>query len=285
VVAVAAGAALLAVLTVVLVLSARRNGEPTASAPTATAPSSVSSTQAPPTTTGALPPSRSSPTTTTPGTTPPPLPPELRGREVTVLPTVRHVVALTFDAGGDAAGLASILGTLSAQHVRATFFLTGRWTADHRDAVRAILAGGSRIGNHTVTHPHLPALSDAQVRAEVLGAQATIQAAGADPRPLFRFPFGDRDARTIADVNALGYVPVGWTVDTLGWEGTAGGMSAQRVADRAVAALRPGEIVLMHVGANPDDGTTFDADALASTIARMRSAGYDFVTLDSLLAP
>jgi peptidoglycan/xylan/chitin deacetylase (PgdA/CDA1 family) len=199
------------------------------------------------------------------------------------VPTNRRVVALTFDAGGDAAGLPSILATLAAQHVPATFFLTGSWTTANPAGVPAIVAGGHRIGNHSITHPHFTALSDQQIAAEVLGAQKTIRSAGADPRPFFRFPFGDRNVRTIVDVNALGYLAISWTVDTLGWEGTAGGMSAQQVADRAVAALRPGEIVLMHVGANPDDSTTFDADALPGMIQRMRAAGYAFVTLDALL--
>jgi peptidoglycan/xylan/chitin deacetylase (PgdA/CDA1 family) len=56
------------------------------------------------------------------------------------------------------------------------------------------------------------------------------------------------------------------------------------VSDLAVNALRPGAIVLMHIGSNPDDGTTLDADALPGTIDRMRAAGYSFVTMDSLLA-
>jgi peptidoglycan/xylan/chitin deacetylase (PgdA/CDA1 family) len=109
-------------------------------------------------------------------------------------------------------------------------------------------------------------------------------AAGADPRPLFRFPFGARDARTIAAVNNLGYVPVRWSVDTLGWKGTSGGVTAQQVADRALSALQPGEIVLMHIGSNPEDSSTLDADALPQMIERMRQAGYGFVTMDTLLA-
>ena len=67
--------------------------------------------------------------------------------------------------------------------------------------------------------------------------------------------------------NQAGYVPVRWTVDTLGWEGTAGHISASVVASRVLAAARPGEIVLMHVGSNPDDHTTFDADALPRVIS------------------
>jgi hypothetical protein len=31
---------------------------------------------------------------------------------------------------------------------------------------------------------------------------------GSDPRPHFRFPYGDLDTRTIRAVNAAGYLPV-----------------------------------------------------------------------------
>lgn len=211
------------------------------------------------------------------------VPAQLRGKDLEAIPTGSPVVALTFDAGANSAGLPSILGTLSAQGVHATFFLTGQWAADHRDGVAAIRAGGHRVGNHSMTHPEFTGLTDAAIGTQVRDAERAISAAGADPRPLFRFPFGDRDARTIAAVNDLGYVAVRWTVDTLGWKGTSGGLSAQQVADRAVGALRPGEIVLMHIGSNPDDGSTLDADALGAVIARMRAAGYGFVTLDALL--
>jgi peptidoglycan-N-acetylglucosamine deacetylase len=67
------------------------------------------------------------------------------------------------------------------------------------------------------------------------------------------------------------------------WKGTSGGASVQSVADRVRAGLQPGEIVLMHIGSNPDDGTTLDADALPQVIDRIRTAGYGFATLDSLL--
>jgi peptidoglycan/xylan/chitin deacetylase (PgdA/CDA1 family) len=51
-----------------------------------------------------------------------------------------------------------------------------------------------------------------------------------------------------------------------------------------MAALQPGEIVLMHIGSNPDDGSTLDADALPQVIDRISAAGYGFATLDALLA-
>ncbi|GGI00283.1 polysaccharide deacetylase [Arthrobacter liuii] len=193
------------------------------------------------------------------------------------------MVALTFDAGANAAGLPKILSALSAKGVAGTFFLTGNWAANNPQAVAKIVAAGHRLGNHSMTHPRFTALGNDLIAQQVRGAEQTILAAGADPRPLFRFPFGERDARTIAAVNALGYVAVRWTVDTLGWKGTSGGSSVQAVADRVQAGLQPGEIVLMHLGSNPDDGTTLDADALPQVIDRITAAGYGFTTLDALL--
>ncbi|WP_043443480.1 polysaccharide deacetylase family protein [Arthrobacter sp. L77] len=212
-----------------------------------------------------------------------PFPPSLRGQDLTVLPGAGNVVALTFDAGADAEGLPKILSTLSAKGVPATFFLTGTWAASNPGGVGQIAAAGHRIANHSLTHPGFTGLSDPLIADQVRGAEQTIQAAGADPRPFFRFPFGERDARTIAAVNDLGYVPVRWTVDTLGWKGTSGGISTQTVTDRVLGGLQPGEIVLMHAGSNPDDGSTLDADALAQVIDRISSAGYGFVTLDQLV--
>jgi peptidoglycan/xylan/chitin deacetylase (PgdA/CDA1 family) len=192
-------------------------------------------------------------------------------------------VALTFDAGANSAGLTKILSALSAQGVLGTFFLTGNWAATNPDGVREIVAAGHRVANHSMTHPGFTSLSNQLISQQVLGAEQTILTAGADPRPFLRFPFGERDARTIAAVNDLGYVAVRWTVDTLGWKGTSGGISTRTVMDRVLAGLQPGEIVLMHIGSNPDDGSTLDADALPQMIDRIRAAGYGFVTLDMLL--
>jgi peptidoglycan/xylan/chitin deacetylase (PgdA/CDA1 family) len=195
----------------------------------------------------------------------------------------RTAFALTFDAGANADAVPSILATLRRAGVPATFFLTGNFVRDFPAAARSIAAAGFRIGDHTVTHPYLTRLSDAAVRQEILGGAIQITAVtGKNPAPLFRFPFGDADARTIAIVNQASYVPVRWTVDTLGWEGTAGHITAAVVISRVLAAARPGEIVLTHVGSNPDDRTTFDADALPRMISELRAQGYSFVTLDAL---
>ncbi len=203
------------------------------------------------------------------------------GRVVSVLPTTRKVVALTFDGGSGSQAVDSVLATLAREHVPATFFLTGDFCVDHPGGAAKIAAAGL-VGNHTYNHPHLPKLSDSAVKSEVTRARtAILSATGEDPRPLFRFPYGDYDSRTLKLVNGLGYVAVGWTVDTLGWKGTSEGITVAKVVSRVVAARTPGEIVLMHLGAAPD-GSTLDANALPQVISSLRAYGYGFVTLDQL---
>ena len=206
----------------------------------------------------------------------------LMGRVVGRIPTDRKIVALTFDAGANGAGVDSILSTLAKEKVAASLFLTGDFV-NNFPALAVRMSAAGRLGNHTVNHPHLPTMTDAQVRTQITSARTTILGAtGQDPRPLFRFPFGASGPRDLRLVNDLGYVAVGWTVDTLGWQGTSGGRSVDSVVQRVLAAATPGEIVLMHVGSNPTDHSTLDADALPRVISGLRAAGYDFVTLDAL---
>ncbi len=248
---------------------ATRPHRPTAHPRTSTAPPSTVTHVTPP-----GPPSR-----------PPAAPahPVLFGRIPDRLPTSRHVVALTFDAGGDDAGAPKILAALARAGVTATFFMTGRW-AQLYPQWAARIAERYPVGNHTFDHQDLLTLPLPGVSTELRRAGAAIkEATGRPPVPLFRFPYGSSNATTLALANRLGYTAVGWTVDTLGWEGTSLGQSIGSVTSRALAHLQPGEIILMHVGANPDDHSTLDANALPGIIDAIRSRGYRFVTLNDYL--
>lgn len=68
------------------------------------------------------------------------------------------------------------------------------------------------------------------MRSEILNGQSAVQAAATyDPRPMFRFPFGESNATTLGIANGLGYTSIRWTVDTLGWKGTSEGQSVSTV--------------------------------------------------------
>ena len=106
---------------------------------------------------------------------------------------------------------------------------------------------------------------------------------GRDPRPLFRSPFGDLDARTIKIVNSLGYGSIFWTVGTQGYLGTSGGQSVSSVVTRVLGSLQPAEIVILEVQANATDHSTLDADALPTIIRDVEQRGYQFVSLDQFM--
>jgi peptidoglycan/xylan/chitin deacetylase (PgdA/CDA1 family) len=196
------------------------------------------------------------------------------------LPTRQRVVALTFDAGADNAGAPKILPALARARATATFFMTGRWAQLYPGWARRI-AARYPIANHTFDHRDVLGLSLPAVRSEVLSASSSIdKATGRPPIRLFRFPYGSSNGATLGVVNSLGYTAVGWTVDTLGWEGTGMGQSVASVTSRALAHLEPGEVILMHVGSAFPDNSTLDADALPGIINAIRAHGYHFVTLN-----
>ena len=210
-------------------------------------------------------------------------PPAIVADEVVRLQTRQHVVALTFDGGGNADGATGVLTVLRRKRVPATFFLTGHFVQSYPRLARVI---GRRfpVGNHTVNHYDMLRLSAAADRREVTRAATLIErATGRDTHPYFRFPYGSRNSRTLRLVNALGYASVRWTVDTWGWMG----LTQQSVAGavrRVMENLVPGEIVLMHLGSSRDH-STIDSRALPTVIRLMRARGYRFVTLAGIKAP
>lgn len=241
-----------------------------------------------PTTTPTVTPSASPSATPTPSaskSTPTPTPTHpgppgwLAGDVVDRLPTSRHVVALTFDGGSGAQGAQRIVATLVAEGVPATFFVTGDFAAANRSLVASLVTDGFVVGNHTVSHPHINQLDEAAAAREVTEAATTIEAiTHISTEPWFRFPFGEYNRDTLRLVHSLGYGAIGWTIDSRGWQGRSAGTAADLV-QRVRAGLQPGAIVLMHLGANPQDGTTYDADALPAVISAIRGAGYGFEAL------
>jgi peptidoglycan/xylan/chitin deacetylase (PgdA/CDA1 family) len=210
-------------------------------------------------------------------------PPAIVAGELVRLQTRQHVVALTFDGGGNAAGAKRIIRTLRRNSVPGTFFLTGDFVRAYAPIARVI---GRRfvVGNHTVDHADLTRLSNGAVTHEIAGAALAIKrVTGQDTHPLFRFPYGARDSRTLAICHSLGYASIRWTVDTWGWMGRSFQTPSGAVR-RVLDDLVPGEIVLMHVG-SARDGSTIDTDALPAVIRAVRARGYRFVTLRGVRGP
>jgi peptidoglycan/xylan/chitin deacetylase (PgdA/CDA1 family) len=68
-----------------------------------------------------------------------------------------------------------------------------------------LAARGITIGSHTMSHPHLPDVSDAQMALELSNSRHAIEAFIGRPCRYLAYPFGEHDARVRAAARAAGY--------------------------------------------------------------------------------
>ena len=193
-------------------------------------------------------------------------------------------LALTFDAehpdrpGWGADAPERILALLGEANVRSTFFLQGRWAQAHPDVARRIAADGHLVGSHSHFHARMTHLDDDGLRRDIEEAETAIgDAAGVDPKPWFRCPWGDggRDERVLAALAAAGYRHGGWDVVADDWEPSR---TSRDVADSVIGGIRAmggRAVVLLHTWpARVPDALRAILDALE---ARAR-----FVTIDEV---
>lgn len=152
----------------------------------------------------------------------------------------KHMVALTFDDGpGPYTRLA--IAKLRKHNLRATFFLVGKQIRAYPGlAPREHLVGVD--GDHTMTHPFLPSLGQAEMVGEIAGAKTLIERVTAQRVVLFRPPYEGRTPAIDHEAKALGMLEVLWTVDS----GDSLGANYAGIEHNVIAGLHPGSIILMH---------------------------------------
>ena len=74
--------------------------------------------------------------------------------------TGQKTVCLTFDVGYENGCTEKILDVLKKHDVKAAFFLVGDYIQRNADLVRRMAAEGHTVGNHTMHHPDMSAISD-----------------------------------------------------------------------------------------------------------------------------
>ena len=183
-------------------------------------------------------------------------------------------MSLTFDCGASGEPTPAILDALSQAGVRTTFFLTGQWVTRYPELSRRIGAE-HEVANHTWSHSDLLLMSETQIRDEMERGEAAIRAAtGVSTKPLWRAPFGSRNARLLSQVQSLGWgYHIFWSADSGDWTN----ISPQEVRNKVNAAASNGAIIVQHCG------STQSAQIIGPLIADLKAKGFALVPVSALL--
>lgn len=180
-------------------------------------------------------------------------------------------IIFTFDGGAGIHSAQKILEVAKKHDVKLTFFVTGKFAEKNPDLIRQITAEGHEVFNHTYSHPHLPQITNEQIREEINKAEEIISnLTSTTTKPYFRPPYKERDERVLKVVSELGYQSVIWTADALDWMPDK---TAEQVKQQIYSHLQPGAIILMHVG---DDIT---GNILDEVFTKIENDGYKIVSL------
>ena len=201
----------------------------------------------------------------------------VNGRQLPIycVDTAEKKIALTFDAAWGNEDTAQILEILKKHDVRVTFFMTGGWVEIYPDDVKAILAAGHDLGNHSENHKNMSQLSDAEKKEELMKVHEKVRTLTGYEMFLFRPPYGDYDNAVVNVAKENGYYTIQWDVDSLDWKDYGVDSIIKTVTQHK--HLGNGSIILCHNGAK------YTAKALDMLIATLKNEGYTFVPVSELI--
>ena len=184
-------------------------------------------------------------------------------------------IAITFDDGPQPSNTPRLLQMLRERNIKATFFVVGELAREHPNIIRAILADGHEIGNHTMKHPlNMTRLSDDKINEEVGGLANLLQDIAGYRSRLFRPPGGNTNEHIKNMLyNQYGYLNILWSVDPNDWKKP--GISV--VTHRLVSGAHNGAILLCH------DLHKSTVDAMPGTLDGLLARGFQFVTVSQLI--
>lgn len=161
-----------------------------------------------------------------------------------------------------------MLAVLNEYDVKATFFLTGRWTEKNPDIAKAITDAGHEIGNHAYSHSSPNGNTYEQNIEEITKTEDAIDKATGVTTHLYAPPSGEKEEHVIQAAEDCGYKVILWSIDTIDWQKP----DADTIVNRVVSKLHGGAIILAHP-------TASTLAALPEIIEKTQEQGYVFTTV------
>lgn len=182
--------------------------------------------------------------------------------------TTKPTIALTFD-DGPSIYTERIVTLLKENNAHATFFVLGNRLPDYGKELKAILANGNEIGNHTYNHRDLKKLSKDEIQAQLNQTDDLIQSFTQQKPTLMRPPYGSVDGSISAYINTP---IVLWSLDTEDWKTKDKNVIANKILNN----VKDGDIILMH------DLYPASAEALEIVLPALKKKGFQVVTVSEL---
>ena len=172
-------------------------------------------------------------------------------------------ICLTFDDGGSKKAVEMALEVLKQNDVKCTFFVVGKYMKAHPELWKQAIEDGHQICNHTQSHEWLYELNNEGIKKEILDWETTAsEVLGKDyvenmkqEYPYLRIPYnaGGNSKRVLGIIAELGYIPIGWNLETYYAVLRHHDLStepvkpvATEVAAHVTKRVKGGSIVLLH---------------------------------------
>jgi peptidoglycan/xylan/chitin deacetylase (PgdA/CDA1 family) len=190
-------------------------------------------------------------------------------------------VALTFDDGPSAIYTPQILALLKRYGAHGTFFVIGHKVEQTPYLVKAELADGNEVGNHSFTHPHMPAEDQISRERELERTCLDLDMVGCPKQDrLFRPPYSQTDDRLKSYMAHTGRHVVMWSLDSGDWRGLA----TPEIIKNVLGRVKNGAIIIFHDSDEYSKANRHPTvEALKTILPALKARGYRMVTVSELI--
>lgn len=182
-------------------------------------------------------------------------------------------ISITFDVAWENSNTQALLDILSAENVKATFFVTGDWCDRYPEDVMKFFKAGHEIQNHSDQHPHVENANVNDLIEDTREASKKIEMITNTTPTLYRAPYGEYDDSMLTTIEGMGMKVIQWDIDSLDWKEK----SADYIIKKVVKNTQSGSILLFH---NDLENTT---EALPEVIKQLKEKGFEFVPVSELI--
>lgn len=187
-------------------------------------------------------------------------------------------IYLTFDAGYENGYTEAILDVLKEEKVPAAFFLVGNYIEENPELVKRMVKEGHTVGNHTMHHPDMAAISEkSRFEKELKDLEESYKAAtGEEMKKVYRPPQGKYSEENLKQAKELGYTTFFWSLAYVDWYEN-NQPDEQEAINLLNKRIHPGAIILLH------STSKTNSRILKELIQGWKNEGYTFSSIDNFI--